>query len=60
MTIFEAIETVIQHPRYFVFDSPKKLVEIYSQKKLQTFLSSSKHLHGICQRHSQGSAQRQS
>ncbi len=33
VTLFEAIETVIKHPRYFMSDSPKKLVESYSQEK---------------------------
>lgn len=33
VTLFEAIDTVIKHPRYFMSDSPKKLVESYSQEK---------------------------
>jgi len=33
VSLFEAIEIVIQHPRYFMSDSPKKLVETYSQEK---------------------------
>lgn len=33
VTLLEAIETVIKHPRYFMSDSPKKLVESYSQEK---------------------------
>ncbi|MCZ4693780.1 hypothetical protein DWB61_09795 [Ancylomarina euxinus] len=33
VSLFEAIETVIKHPRYFMSDSPKKLVETYSQEK---------------------------
>jgi len=33
VSLFEAIEIVITHPRYFMSDSPKKLVESYSQEK---------------------------
>jgi len=33
VSLFEAIETVIKHPRYFMSDSPKKLVQSYSQEK---------------------------
>ncbi|RZT93572.1 hypothetical protein EV201_2745 [Ancylomarina subtilis] len=33
VALFEAIETVIKHPRYFMSDSPKKLVQAYSQEK---------------------------
>ncbi|RZT91321.1 hypothetical protein EV201_3135 [Ancylomarina subtilis] len=33
VALFEAIETVIKHPRYFMSDSPKKLVQSYSQEK---------------------------
>jgi len=33
VSLFEAIEVVITHPRYFMSDSPKKLVESYSQEK---------------------------
>ncbi len=33
VSLFEAIETVIQHPRYFMSDSPKKLVQTYSEEK---------------------------
>ncbi|MDE5421087.1 hypothetical protein L3073_02580 [Ancylomarina sp. DW003] len=33
INLFEAIETVIKHPRYFMSDSPKKLVQSYSQEK---------------------------
>lgn len=31
--LFEAIETVIKHPRYFMSDSPRKLIQAYSQEK---------------------------
>lgn len=34
VALFEAIETVIKHPRYFMSDSPKELIESYSQEKL--------------------------
>ena len=33
VSLFEAIETVITHPRYFMSDSPKKLAESYSKNK---------------------------
>jgi hypothetical protein len=33
VSLFEAIQTVIQNPRYFMSDSPKKLVKSYSQEK---------------------------
>lgn len=33
VSLFEAIQTVILHPRYFMSGSPKKLVESYSQEK---------------------------
>ncbi len=33
VSLFDAIETVIKHPRYFMSDSPKKLVQAYSQEK---------------------------
>lgn len=33
VTLFNAIETVINYPRYFMSDSPKKLVQSYSQEK---------------------------
>jgi hypothetical protein len=33
VSLFEAIQMVIEHPRYFMSDSPKKLVESYSQEK---------------------------
>jgi hypothetical protein len=33
LSLFEAIQMVIQNPRYFMSDSPKKLVEAYSQEK---------------------------
>ncbi len=33
LSLFESIETVIQNPRYFMSDSPKKIVESYSQEK---------------------------
>ncbi len=33
VALFESIQTVIEHPRYFMSDSPKKLVESYSQEK---------------------------
>ena len=33
VSLFEAIQMVIEHPRYFMSDSPKKLVETYSQEK---------------------------
>jgi hypothetical protein len=33
LSLFEAIQMVIEHPRYFMSDSPKKLVETYSQEK---------------------------
>ena len=32
MALFDAIQTMTQHPRYFMSDSPKKLVESYSQE----------------------------
>jgi len=33
INLFEAIEIVIKHPRYFMSDSPKMLIEAYSQEK---------------------------
>lgn len=33
INLFEAIEMVIKHPRYFMSDSPKELIESYSQEK---------------------------
>jgi hypothetical protein len=32
LSLFNAIFTVIQHPRYFMVDSPKKLILAYSQE----------------------------
>tara|TARA_R110001583_G_scaffold8896_2_gene41960 strand:- start:6368 stop:6556 length:189 start_codon:yes stop_codon:yes gene_type:complete len=33
VSLFEAIQTVIQHPLYFMYDSPKKLVEAIHKKR---------------------------
>jgi len=33
LSLFNAILTVIQHPRYFMVDSPKQLILAYSQEK---------------------------
>jgi hypothetical protein len=33
LSLFEVIQMVIHPPRYFMSDSPKKLVESYSQEK---------------------------